>query len=561
MANGGPQELFDCIVLGAGIAGVTAARDLQKAGCKVLLVEGSSRIGGRIYSKRDFVKLKGQPVPLEAGAEYIHVEHHQNTGRYGEFWGELRSHGFTPRPLYKCGLGFARFPRNRLYFPDWPHSIPLAESFQVRGVLGIQFSLNDFRKYRKNDNDISARTFAKRAVEKRKLGKKARDLLEYTLSAHTPAGLDALSILGSSEDRIPEQLMEQIEYRIERDEGGAHSICGYDALPREIARAFEKAGGKLLLSPEGGANCKVVQVALQTDGNVQVTTKDAKRYRGRSTICTFSVGMLDPDAGEGKDIFGSFMNAQKRRALEVVKMGAITKFSLAFKARAWDDDKGQWSKGMTVLSNPRGKARTFFSAYPTELKGPHVLTGLLMNQDHQAIAEMDDAKALAHVFDALGRVYGPRKAAERKKQWCQEKILAGREDAQGVFHPLYNRQDWSKDPFAKGGNSYLHYYPKSQGKLPAKKAREELKNPTGTLPLFWAGEATAPAYDPDYQPLAVHGAWMSGVRVAEDVLHYLKIAQGDAAKFRFYYRKRYPLNKVRLRPGPVVAPDGPEGGR
>lgn len=47
------------------------------------------------------------------------------------------------------------------------------------------------------------------------------------------------------------------------------------------------------------------------------------------------------------------------------------------------------------------------------------------------------------------------------------------------------------------------------------------------------------------------------LRVAVDVLYYLKVAQGNAGNFRYYYRKCYPLKKFRPKPDPVVAPDGP----
>jgi hypothetical protein len=188
---------------------------------------------------------------------------------------------------------------------------------------------------------------------------------------------------------------------------------------------------------------------------------------------------------------------------------------------------------MTVLSNPRGKARTFFSSFPKEHLGPHVLTGLLMNQDHDQIADMSDAEAVAHVFAALGKVYG------RGRRWTQKTVLAGFTDRGGKFRPNFLRQDWSKDPFAKGGNSYLAFAPRRGGRMLAKEAREALKDPRETLPLFWAGEAVASAYDPKYQPLAVHGAYITGVRAADDVLQYLNVDSGDAARFDHYYKLRY----------------------
>ena len=43
-------ELHDAIVIGAGFAGLVAARDLIEAGHKVLVLEARDRAGGRTYT-------------------------------------------------------------------------------------------------------------------------------------------------------------------------------------------------------------------------------------------------------------------------------------------------------------------------------------------------------------------------------------------------------------------------------------------------------------------------------------------------------------------------------
>ncbi|TKS60849.1 MAG: hypothetical protein EWM73_03049 [Nitrospira sp.] len=76
------------------------------------------------------------------------------------------------------------------------------------------------------------------------------------------------------------------------------------------------------------------------------------------------------------------------------------------------------------------------------------------------------------------------------------------------------------DAFARGGYSYLAV-PDRGGTIGARAARRQLMDPDPTLQVFWAGEGTAPAYDGDYQPSSVHGAYISGVGVARRVWEYL----------------------------------------
>lgn len=55
------------LVIGAGIAGLAAARDLQAAGQTVMVLEARNRIGGRIWTDRSWPDL-----PADLGANWIH---------------------------------------------------------------------------------------------------------------------------------------------------------------------------------------------------------------------------------------------------------------------------------------------------------------------------------------------------------------------------------------------------------------------------------------------------------------------------------------------------------
>ena len=48
-----PPEHVEIAVIGAGVAGLAAARDLHEAGNNVCVLEARDRIGGRILTTRD----------------------------------------------------------------------------------------------------------------------------------------------------------------------------------------------------------------------------------------------------------------------------------------------------------------------------------------------------------------------------------------------------------------------------------------------------------------------------------------------------------------------------
>src|SRR4051812_9544705 len=58
----------DVIIIGAGVAGLSAAKALNERGFDVVVLEARERIGGRVFTHRD----RDTPVAIELGAEFIH---------------------------------------------------------------------------------------------------------------------------------------------------------------------------------------------------------------------------------------------------------------------------------------------------------------------------------------------------------------------------------------------------------------------------------------------------------------------------------------------------------
>jgi monoamine oxidase len=57
---------YEAVVIGAGIAGLEAAHELQSKNVSVAILEGRDRIGGRVYTNND------TGIPLDLGASWIH---------------------------------------------------------------------------------------------------------------------------------------------------------------------------------------------------------------------------------------------------------------------------------------------------------------------------------------------------------------------------------------------------------------------------------------------------------------------------------------------------------
>lgn len=87
------NELFDVAVIGAGMAGIVAARDLSKKGYKVVLVEARDRLGGRTYMDHACGGV------LELGGGYVHwTQPH--------IWSELQHHGISVNPPMEEGRSY-----------------------------------------------------------------------------------------------------------------------------------------------------------------------------------------------------------------------------------------------------------------------------------------------------------------------------------------------------------------------------------------------------------------------------------------------------------------------
>src|SRR5215471_5118029 len=165
----------EVVVLGAGMAGVTAARALTSAGARVIVLEAGQRVGGRVCTVRDFAA-----IPVEAGAEFIH-------GVNAATWTDARAAGVRVQPVrsvrnswFSLGETTRWLPAHLLHPGVWP------------GV-GILKALR-----RAADSDVSAASF----IQAKGYQGRALELARLTTTAHLPGSTEQIGVGGLVADGV-----------------------------------------------------------------------------------------------------------------------------------------------------------------------------------------------------------------------------------------------------------------------------------------------------------------------------------------------------------------------
>jgi len=423
------MSMLDVVVVGAGVAGVSAARALAQHGFTVAVVEARDRIGGRVYSVRDFCG-----APVEGGAEFIH------TGD-AEIWPEVRAAGLAVRacPLARNSMfnlgGRTRWLPWILLDPGvWP-SFPILRHIRRVGP-----------------DDLSAREF----IERHGFRGRARIMAEMTLTAHLPGSIDDVGVRGLIEDRV-----------LSLETGSYHRVVdGYDRLPEHMSRGLDIRLGFTIETIRWAGDC------------VSVVRSDGRELCARAAVSTLPFGVLKSGAVR----FVPGLPESKRSTFAYIEMGPVLKLLLYFREPFWP----QW---LTNLGCGIGPVTLYWPVFYGTTDKPAALTAYCTGPRAARLSKVSEQEAVDVVLADLQRLFPKAEPRRALRAW--------------------KRIDWTTDPFACGGYTFLR--PGGTG------ARTRLAA-SDTGALFWAGAATATPTIAD----TVQAAYMSGIRAAAEARAYLE---------------------------------------
>jgi monoamine oxidase len=422
------RKRVDVLILGAGAAGLAAARDLSHAGLRVTVIEARPRVGGRILTLHD----PRSPIPLELGAEFIHGA------------------SADTLPLAQAaGLAVIELPDS--------HELASAGRFKPMGdfwelVDRMNHDLARRLASRGKDFPVSAYLDSARVPAARR--GLLRDFVQGFYAAH-PDRLSAKSLAVETEgggDEADEVAGKQ--FRIAN---------GGDALMKWLRDGLDPERTEVRLS--------TVAVSVQWKrGAVSVVCRGSSdrvllpALSAHTALITLPLAVLK--AGDLR--FDPAVPA-KQRALAAIETGQVFKIVLRFREAFWEraeflrERRAQagWNgRGLAFLHAHGAEVPTWWTSLP--VRSP-VLTGYVGGVAAEQLLAEDPPSRLERSLVALSDVFAvPRRDLEE--------LL----DASASH-------DWRADPFARGAYSYI-----GVGGTGAPRA---LGRPVdGTL--FFAGEAT-----------------------------------------------------------------------
>ncbi len=383
--------MLDVVVLGAGLAGLSAARDLRRSGCEVIVLEARDRIGGRVLQT---TLEDGRTVQL--GGELVGSAHTSYRGLVDELGLALRDGYVTetgqtvwdiddsvlvgdPAP-WMTDEDHADYARVVGLFVDLAKGVDPDDPWRHPDVLRL-----DATSCHQWLRSVGARPAVVRMFELAKSGLAADGLKRTSLLAE----LRKAAVVGDG-----------LNDYYDVDQWTRSTVAEGSATV--AARMAEELHDCIRL-------CSVVAAIDVQPERVDVTLATGEVTAAANVVCAIPVAPLRRIAISG-------LSDERLRALRRIRNSLTAKVVAAYETSFWRDlGKSGSAYGDGLLGS-------------TWVQGPGVISALVAPSQLAFHLAGDPSARESDAIDALARMYGPRAArptALFTREWSAEPFTLG----------------------------------------------------------------------------------------------------------------------------------------
>lgn len=348
---------MDIIIVGAGIAGLMAARKLSAEGFKVSLVEARDRMGGRIYT----VANESLKTTVEGGAEFIH-------GNLEVTLDLLKEAG-----IEKLEIGGEMW---QVANGKWGHE----DGFFANAGVVIQ-------QLKSLTEDISIAEFMGHFFPGDKNESLKKSLTSY-IEGYYSGQIEKISAKAFLEEFLSE------------DEQQFRPAGGYGKMINYLGESCAKAGVQIKLST-------IVKEVRWRQGNVEIIDDKLNKLSASKALVTVPVGVWTADPAAEGAIHYSPALPLKVEAAKQMGFGAVIKVLLEFDEIFWESDlikdrtkidPAQFHMALTDLPIP-----TWWTQLPEHRA---LLTGWLSGPKAEKMKAEKDEEIINSSLYSLSKIFG-----------------------------------------------------------------------------------------------------------------------------------------------------------